>query len=152
MTRTLLIVFLGMAVGLGAHFGWVSHRQPAQADDLAAQLAWMKTNLGLDGEQLARIRALHEHSAPQLLALARQVVDMKQELAAFERERRTTGRIDFLEFAKFVEQRRELNRACLDSTRRLVAASAGLMTVAQREQYLTMLGPVRKSTEASAVP
>lgn len=152
MTRTLLTLLCGLAVGVSAHLAWVAHRRPADVEDLPAQLAWMKANLGLNGEQLARIQALHERSAPQLVALAAQVVGMKQELAAFERERRATGRIDFLEFAKFVDQRRALDRACLDSTRKLVAASASVMTPVQREQYLSLVGPALKADETGAVP
>jgi len=152
MKRTLLILLLGLGGGVGAHVAWFELQRPARADDLTAQLAWMKANLQLNDAQLARLRVLHEQSAPRLLALASQVAGMRGELAAFERERTTNGRIDFLEFARFVEQRRALDRACLDSTRTLVAASAEVMDPRQREHYLSLLGPALELPRAHALP
>ena len=152
MKRTLIILLLGIIGGTGAHYGWLARHNPTRSDNLSAQLAWMKTNLHLNDEQLARLRVLHEQSAPRLLELAAQVASMRGELAAFERERLTTGRIDFLEFARYVEQRRALDRTCLDSTRTLVAASAEVMTPPQREHYLSLLEPALKSDGALALP
>jgi len=152
MKRTLLILLLGLACGTGAHYAWLAQQNPVAGGDLAAQLAWMKTNLHLSDEQLGRLRALHEQSAPRLLALAAQVASMRKELAAFERERLTTGRIDFLEFARYVEQRRALDLTCVDSTRTLVAASAEVMTPPQREHYLSLLGPALQADGAIALP
>lgn len=152
MNRTLLVLLLGCVTGLAAHTGWLSYRRPAPAGTLEAQFAWMKSNLQLSDEQVTRLRALHAESAPRLLALAAQAAAMRDELAAFERTRTTTGRIDFLEFARFVEQRQAFDRACLDSTRALVAASAGVMTPAQREHYLTLVGPSLRTERASALP
>jgi phage host-nuclease inhibitor protein Gam len=145
MKRTLCILLLGLLGGLGAHVGWLTASGAQRPGDLNAQLAWMKTSLRLDEAQLARIKALHEQSAPQLLALAEQVEGMREELAAFEHERIKEGRIDFLEFARFVEKRRRLDRECVLSTERLVAAAAEVMTPQQREQYLSLLGPALKT-------
>ncbi|MGC4071326.1 MAG: hypothetical protein QM760_02165 [Nibricoccus sp.] len=146
MKRTLLILLLGLAGGLGAHFGWLSYAgAPRHTADLGAQLAWMRTSLKLDDAQLARIRALHEQSAPRLQALAAQVEGLRGELAAFEHARQTEGRIDFLEFARFVEERRRIDRECALSTERLVAEAAGVMTPSQREQYLSLLEPALKT-------
>ena len=146
MTRTLLILLVGLAGGLSAHFGWLSLAGgPRQTADLGAQLRWMQASLQLDDAQLARIRALHEQSAPRLLALAEQVEGMREELAVFERERRMEGRIDFLEFARFVDERRRLDRECVLSTERLVADAAQVMTPRQREQYLSLLEPALKT-------
>lgn len=152
MKRTLLILLLGLVCGTGAHYAWLVRYNPTGNDTLSTQLAWMKTNLHLSNEQLVRVRALHEESAPRLLALAAQVTNMRTELAAFERERLTTGQIDFLEFARYVEQRRALDRTCLDSTRTLVAASADVMTPPQREHYLSLLEPTLKADAAMALP
>jgi len=152
MKRTLLVLLLGLVCGTGAHFAWLARNNPAATDNLSAQLAWMKTNLHLSDEQLARLRVLHEQSAPRLLALAAQVASMRTELAGFERERLATGRIDFLEIARYVDQRRALDRTCLDSTRTLVAASAEVMTPPQREHYLSLLEPALKSDGALALP
>jgi hypothetical protein len=152
MKRTVLVLLCGIACGVAAHLGWIAHRRPAAVDDLTAQLAWMKTHLRLTDPQVARLRALHEQSTPRVLALAAQVAAMREELAAFERARQTGDRIDFLEFARFVDQRRALDRACLESTRRLVAASAEVMTPEQREHYLSLLGPALQSGRATALP
>ena len=152
MKRTLLILLLGLFCGVGAHFGWLAHQNRLPADTLSAQLTCMKANLHLSDAQLARLQALHEQSAPRLLALAAQVASMREELAAFERARATTGRIDFLEFARYVEQRRALDRACLDSTRTLVAAAAEVMTPLQREHYLSLLEPAFNSNRVNALP
>jgi hypothetical protein len=95
----------------------------------------MKSELQLTDAQYARIRELHEASSPRLMALASQVSQMQKEFAAFENTRRTSDSVDFIEFAQFVEVRRNIDRECLDSTRRLVQATASEMTPAQREQY-----------------
>ena len=146
MNRTLLILFLGLAGGFGAHVGWLklvhAERRPA---DLGAQLAWMKTSLKLSDAQWARIQALHERSAPRLMKLAAQVEDMRSELEAFERTREKEGRIDFLEFARIVDERRRLDRECASSTEELVAESVKVMTPAQRERYLSLLQPALKT-------
>jgi hypothetical protein len=67
---------------------------------------------------------------------------MREEYDAFEHERTTSGQVDFLEFAHFVEQRRAVDRECLTSTQRLVADASHVMTEQQRERYLGLLGPV----------
>jgi hypothetical protein len=152
MKRTLLVLLLGLGCGVIAHVAWFGHRAPAPADTLAAQLAWMKANLQLTDAQVARLRVLHEQSTPRLIALAAQVATMRDELAAFEHARQTSGRIDFLEFARFVDQRRALDRACAESTRTLVAASADVMTPAQRDHYLSLLAPALQPGRTSAQP
>jgi Spy/CpxP family protein refolding chaperone len=142
MKRTLLIVLLGLTVGVLAHFGWFASQQPCRSNGLDCQLDWMKSELKLTDAQFTRIKAIHEESSPRLLALAAQVSRMREEYDAFEHERTTSGQIDFLEFAHFVEQRRAVDRECLTSTQRLVADAARVMTAQQRERYLGMLGPV----------
>ncbi|HET7537621.1 MAG TPA: hypothetical protein VFJ90_14270, partial [Candidatus Didemnitutus sp.] len=86
-----------------------------------------------------RIKELHRASSPRLRALASQVAQMQAEFAAFETARRDTDRVDFVEFARFVEARRRVNRECQDSTRQLVLASAQVMTPQQRERYLGLV-------------
>jgi hypothetical protein len=140
MKRARLVLAAGVAAGLFAHFGWLGLHRPAPADDLAAQLAWMQRDLRLTPVQFARIKALHEQSSPRLLALAAEVARMRGEFAAFERGRQSTGRVDFLEFARFVAQRRTIDRECAASTRRLIAASSAVMTPEQRQRYLALLG------------
>jgi hypothetical protein len=150
MKRTLMIFLLGLAAGVGAHYGWLATDGGRRnAGDLGGQLAWMQASLHLDETQLARIKRLHEDVAPRLLALAGQVESMREELAAFERTREAEGRIDFLEFARFVEERRKLDRECARSTEQLVAASAAVMTPRQREQYLSLLEPALKTLRTS---
>jgi hypothetical protein len=141
MKRTLLALALGLACGVGAHYAWFFVTRPEPVNDPDSQWEWMKRDLRLDDTQLARIKALHERSSPELLALARRVAQMRDEFAAFEKARRTSGEVDFLEFAQFVEQQRVLDRECVESTRRLVAATAGVMTPDQRAHYLALLGP-----------
>ena len=144
MKRSLLVLLLGLVCGVAAHFGWFYARRPPAVGDLNAQLAWMKTDLNLTDEQVAKIKAVHEASAARLVALASQVAGMREEWTAFERQRQTSGRVDFLEFARFVEQRRALDHECAESTRRLVTASAGLMNAQQRQRYFDLLGPALK--------
>ncbi len=141
MKRTLLALVLGLAGGLAAHFAWYTTHRPDSADDLDAQLAWMKQDLRLNEQQLARIKSLHEQVSPRLLALARQVSDVQREFAVFEKERQSVGQVDFLEFARYVERRRQLDRECAASTRRLVTEAANVMTPEQRRQYLNLLNP-----------
>ena len=139
MNRTALILTLGLAVGLGAHFTYFRLHQPAPTNTLDGQLAWIKTELQLTDAQYARIRELHQASSPRLRAMAVQVAQLQVEFTEFEKMRRTSDRVDFLEFARFVETRRQINRACLDSTRQLVLAAAEVMTPQQRERYIRLV-------------
>jgi hypothetical protein len=141
MRRGALVLLLGAAIGVGSHVLFFRLHQPADPHTLDGQLAWMRQELHLSDEQFARISELHQASSPRLQALAAQVAQMRTEFAAFERARKTTDRVDFIEFAHFVEVRRAINRECLDSTRQLVLASANEMTPRQREQYLGIVSP-----------
>ncbi len=105
-------------------------------DALEGELTWIRSELHLSDAQYARIKELHEASSPRLRALAAQVDRMRAEFVGFENTRRTADRIDFIEFARFVELRRDIDRQCLESTRRLVLEAAGEMTPGQREHYL----------------
>lgn len=135
MSRGLLVLLLGLAVGAGAHLAYYRLHQPFDPGTLDGELAWMKSELHLTDSQYARIRELHEASGPRLQALAAQVDQMQQEFAAFENTRRTADRVDFVEFAQFVQARRAVNAECLESTRQLVQAAAGEMTPGQRQHY-----------------
>jgi hypothetical protein len=139
MKRAILILLLGMAAGTTAHFSYYYSRRPCASGSLDCELGWIRSQLNLSDAQYAQIRALHENSGPQLVALAAQVAKLQRELGAFENQRRTTDRIDFLEFASFVEERRAMDRQCMDSTRMLVESSARIMNPAQRERYLTLV-------------
>lgn len=151
MKRTLLVLASGLIAGTAAHVAWFDTHRPCHGDELTCQLAWIKTELKLTDEQYARIRAIHEASSPKLLALAAQVAQMRDEYAAFDRQRLTTDRVDFLEFARFVEERRAIDHECLALTRQLVAATSKTMTPAQRERYLGLVGPA-VSDDDGAVP
>lgn len=139
MKRTATVLLLGLLVGGAAHLGYYRLHQPYPADSLAGELAWMKSELHLTDAQFARIKELHEASSPRLRALAAEVAQMQTEFAAFEHSRRTSDRVDFIEFAQFVETRRAINRECAESTRRLVLASADVMDPRQRERYLGLV-------------
>ncbi len=145
MKHVCLVLFFGLVSGIGAHLAWFSANQPGGADALARQLVWMKAELNLSDAQLERIRSIHQASSPRLLALAAQVARMREEYAAFERERVATDRVDFIEFAHFVERRRAIDGDCLASTRRLVAATSELMTASQRASYFRLLEPSLKA-------
>jgi hypothetical protein len=139
MKRTLLILTLGALVGTAVHFGYYRLHRPEAGDTLDSQLAWMRTELQLDDAQYARIRELHQTSSPRLRALAVQVAQLQSEFAAFEHARRTDDRVDFLEFARFVENRRHVSSECVDSTRQLVLAAAEVMNPQQRAHYLGLI-------------
>jgi hypothetical protein len=139
MKRTLLLLLLGLAAGSAAHVLYYRWHAPADINSLDAQLAWMKTELNLTDVQYARIKELHQASGPRLRALAAQVAALQKEFAAFEESRRTNDRVDFIDFARFVEARRHVNRECQDSTRQLVAAAAEVMTPTQRQRYIQLL-------------
>lgn len=149
MNRTILIVAGGLIAGGLAHVGWFESHRPCAGDQLNCQLAWIRNELKLTDEQYARVRAIHEASSPRLLALAAQVAAMREEYAAFERERVTASRVDFVEFAHFIEQRRAVDRECLAITRELVAATSNTMSAAQRERYLGLVGPAFSNSAAS---
>ena len=139
MNRTTLTLLLGLAVGVGAHFTYFRIHEPAPTNTLDGQLAWIKTELQLSDAQYARIKELHQASSPRLRAMAVQVAQLQTEFTAFEKARRTSDHVDFLEFARFVENRRQVNRACLDSTRQLVLAAAEVMNPQQRERYIRLV-------------
>ena len=147
MNRAVLTLLLGLVVGLGAHTIYFQLHRPAGLDSLDGQLSWMRQELNLTDEQYARIRELHEASSPRLRALAADVARMQAEFAAFENTRRTSDRVDFIEFAQFVETRRNINLQCLESTRQLVLASAGVMTPEQRLHYLGLVGTAESFKE-----
>lgn len=139
MKRTLLTVLLGAAAAWAAYAGCLRANEVDIPNSLEGQLLWMKRELKLSDAQFARIQELHRASHPRLQAMAAQLMQLRDEFAAFEHERRNSDRVDFLEFARYVESRRNLDRACLDSTRNLVLASADVMTPAQREHYRHLL-------------
>jgi len=146
MIRTLLVILAGVVAGFVADVAWFRVHRPLGGDNLDAQLAWMQESLQLSPAQFARIKALHEQSSPRLLELAAQVGRMRAEFDAFERERTTVGQIDFLEFARFVEQRRAVDRECAESTHRLILAASEVMDPRQRERYLALLDPALRTT------
>jgi len=138
MNRTLFILILGLVIGAGTNVAYYRLHEP-KTNSLDSQLAWMKSELNLSDAQFNRIKELHQSSSPRLHALADQVALLQTEFAAFEEMRRTTDRVDFLEFARFVEARRQINRECLDSTRQLVLATAEVMTPRQRQHYIRLI-------------
>jgi hypothetical protein len=147
MNRTFFILLLGLIVGGGTHAVYFQLHRPPGLESLDGQLAWIKDELKLSEPQYARIKELHAASSPRLRALASDVARMQVEFAAFENTRRTADRVDFIEFAQFVETRRNINRQCLESTRQLVLATAGVMTPVQRARYLGMVAAVEPLRE-----
>ena len=139
MKTMFAVIVLGLVGGLFAHVGWLHYRLAPMHDDLDAQLAWMQRDLDLSPEQYARIKEIHRQSNSRLLALSSRVTRMREELAAFEQQRKTTGEIDFLEFADYIQTRRTIDRECLQSTRALVDASTEVMTAQQRSRYFQLL-------------
>jgi hypothetical protein len=148
MKRGALVLILGLIVGISTNLVYLRLHRPSDPSTLDGQLAWMRGELQLSDAQFARIRKLHEASSPRLRALAAQVGQMQAEFAAFENTRRTSDRVDFIEFAQFVENRRNVSRECLDSTRQLVQAAASEMTPSQREHYLGIVA----ATTPQAIP
>lgn len=147
MKRTFLTLALGLFVAGGAHVGWYQWRGPA-APKNEESLAWLKSQFVLSADQYARLRALHEKSNPRLRALAENMASMEREFAAFEAQRETSGEIDFIEFAHFVERRRTVEKECNASTRSLVAATAEIMTAEQRDRYLSLVEPALRGERA----
>ena len=142
MKRTLLTLALGLVVGLGAHFTYFRLHQPATTDTLDGQLAWMRTELHLTDAQFARIKEVHQASSPRLRAIAAQIAGLQAEFRSFEKTRRTSNQVDFLEFARYVEVRRNVSRESIDSTRQLVLAAAEVMTPEQRQRYIQLVETV----------
>ena len=88
---------------------------PSPAGSLDIELAWLRDELQLSPAQFARIRQFHESSGPEL---------------------RAGDSVDFLAVARLDETRRTIDRACLDSTHRLLQEAAMVMTPEQRRRYL----------------
>ena len=136
MKHVVLVLLIAALAGVASHALWYSVRRPATVDTTASALAWLQADLNLSDEQFERVKAIHERSGPQLQQLASRAARMRAEFLAFERRRQTDGQIDFLAFARFVEEQRAFGRLCVESTRRLIAATAGEMNPGQRERYL----------------
>jgi len=120
-------------------------------ENLDTLLAWMKSDLQLDENQLARIRSVHEQLKPRLLDLAGQVAQMQHTLAEFEKERSSENQVNFLEFASYAEKRRRLDRECNESTRRLISEASDVMSPEQRQHYLNLLHPAIKATSGGSL-
>lgn len=137
MNRTYLVVLIGLFAGLGAYHGLMTWHEPAAATgSVDEQLAWMKSELRLNDDQMRQLRAFHAASEPRLRVLAAQVAQLQQELSTVETTRRNAGVVDFLQLGRFVETRRHVAAECLALSRQLVFASADIMTPAQRQRYL----------------
>ncbi len=141
MNRGALVLFLGLTAGLIAFCTWTRWRAGCNGGDLDCQLAWMRTDLELTDAQFARVVELHSRSHTRLRQLALDISRMEEEFVAFEDIRRSEGRVDFLEFARFVAQRRELEAAADRSTRSLIEATADVMSPQQRSRYLALVAP-----------
>lgn len=139
MKRALLTLALGLAVGLGTHLAYYRLHRPVSTNTLEDRLAWMKTELRLTDAQFARVREIHQASTPRLRAIAAQAAGLQAEFLTFEQVRRAEDRVDFLEFARYVELRRRLATEGRDSTRQLVLAAAAVMTPEQRQRYIQLV-------------
>lgn len=146
MKHVALVILLGLLAGVVSHLVWFGYRRPVSSDTPANALAWLRQDLQLTDEQFARLKTIHESSSPQLHELAAEAERMRAEFAAFERRRRTDGEIDFLAFARYVDEQRAFDRICSESTRRLIAAATDVMTPAQRARYLDRFGPALRSS------
>ncbi len=139
MKRTLLILLTGAMAGGFAHLGWFNLRRPPT--DLETQLSWMKAVLQLTPDQFARFKELHEQASPHLVVLTTELQRMRAESAAFERRREQTGEVDFLAFARLVEQRRAIDRDRDATARKLIETAVSVMTPEQRQRYLALIAP-----------
>lgn len=139
MRRSVLIVLLGLVGGLAAHVGWFTLRRPSNSID--EQLAWMRAVLQLEPDQFAQFKAMHQEIGPHLLLLATELQQARSKSDAFERRRETTGEVDFVAFARLVEQRRALDRDRTATSRKLIDAAMNVMTPDQRQRYLALIAP-----------
>ncbi len=149
MNRGFVIMFLGVAAGLIAYQSWTTWRAGCRDGDLSCQLSWMREDLSLTDEQFARVVELHARSSSHLRQLALDIARMDSEFAAFEQTRRSEGRVDFLEFARFVAERREIEAAADHSARTLIEATADVMSPHQRSRYLALVAPATAAEPAS---
>jgi len=139
MKRALLTIALGLGVGLFIHLAYFHLHRPATTNTLEDRLAWMKSELQLTDAQFARVRDIHQASSPRLRAIAAQAAGLQAEFLTFEQLRQAEDRVDFIEFARYVELRRRLSSEGRDSTRQLVLAAAAVMTPQQRERYIRLV-------------
>jgi hypothetical protein len=109
---------------------------PGGSDSMDRELVWMRDELRLSPVQYARIRELHETLNSELAALEKERLQVRQETAALEEERRTEGQVDFLVFAGLIKSRQNIDLQSFSSMQRLVSATATIMTPEQRRRYL----------------
>lgn len=150
MKSSAFVLIAGIAAGAATYALLLWMHPPYDPTSFDGRLAWIKDELRLSDAQYAHIRELHEESGPRMRALAMQLAQMQQELTAFEMTRRASDRVDFIEFARFVEARRNVDRECLESTRELVRAAASAMTPRQREHYFGIVAQIEpKAAQAT---
>lgn len=154
MNRTVLLVILGLAAGVGAHFGYLSWRSEKIIPPAGEELDWMRAELKLTDSQYARIASLHDMDRPRVRSLAGRISAMQKQMDAFEAERRTEGQVDFVAFAQFVENFRQVSLECERSTRQLVHDTASVLDPRQRELYLDLVEPLvaRAPRDHDALP
>lgn len=142
MRRVLAILCVGVLAGVLTHVAYFQWQRPVRSDAGTTDLAWMRDELNLTDAQFTRIVSLHQESSKQLRGLAVQILAMQEEMKAFEETRRMYDRVDFVEFARFVDNYRRISQTAEDSTRGLVLATADVMTPQQRAHYLELVQPL----------
>lgn len=146
MKRAWTILLVGLIAGVATHLAYFQWQRPAGSGGSTTDLAWMRVELNLSDEQFQRIVALHQASSTQLRSLAVQIMAMQREMDAFEETRRKYDRVDFVEFARFVDDYRRVSEQAEASTRGLVLATADVMTPQQRAHYLELVQPLAPPT------
>lgn len=154
MNRPILLLLLGLAAGVGAHLGYLNWRSENVLPPVGEELEWMRAELKLTDSQYARIASLHDMDRPRVRSLAGRIAAMQKQMDAFESERRTEGQVDFVAFAQFVENFRQVGLECERSTRQLVHDTASVLDPRQREMYLELVEPLvaRAPRKPDALP
>lgn len=140
MKRGFMVLMLGVLGGLGAHYSYFKTHRPCTEPTLACELTWIRDELNLSTAQYARLIELHERNGPHLAALGNQLLQMRQQLDAYEAQRRGSNEIDFIAFAQFVVERKAVENECENSSRTLILAAAEVMRPEQRRRYLELVG------------
>ncbi|MBC2607114.1 hypothetical protein [Pelagicoccus albus] len=126
--------------GAIAHFSYYGAYAPQPFHSGSRlELDWMRRELDLSDAQYARIRQLHEERESDIRALSKRVRELENSLREMEAKRVAEGYVDYMAIRNYVLAKRDVDEACAESTKELIASVGGVMTLDQRRRYLSLL-------------
>ena len=140
MKRGLLILVLALAAGFAAFFGMRSHKTDARHDallDSMPELAWIKADLKLSEEQLAKVRELHAAYRPHCEEMCHRIASTRERVQAAA----ANGREMTPELEKAIREHAEIRAHCQAEMLRHIYRTAATLDEDQASRYLETMLP-----------